>query len=802
MHELGGTLQAAGVERRETPRTAWAGPVAGLIALVLLLAALAGSVGLSAGGWLAGGACGLIVNASLARGIARHGTVRLGPADWVTLTRATLAAGVAALVADSLGRSAPVALLVAMTVVALALDAVDGWIVRRAGTATGLGARFDGEVDAFLILVLSIDVAHDGGAWVLAIGAARYAFLVAGWLLPWMRTDLPPRHWRKVVAATQGVVLAFAVADVFPRVLTRSALAIALALLAESFGRDVWWLWRRRGAGRASRTTAARTRSSGRGRVRPALAVVLSILALAIVWIALVAPDQLNRLTPGAFARLPLEGLVLIALALVLPARARIALACLAGPFIGVLVILKVLDMGFFEAFDRPFDPVADGSYTGIGIETLRDSIGRTDANLAVAGAALLGLGVLVLTTLALLRLTRVAAANRRSSLTALTALTALWGICWLAGAQVVSYAPVASTSAVGMVAHEFRAVRAGVQDHAVFADDIRHDRFAGTPADKLLTGLRGKDVILAFVESYGKVAVQGSSFSPQVDKVLANGDRQLKAAGFSSRSAFLTSSTFGGLSWLAHSTLQSGVWVDNQLRYDQLVKTQRLTLSVAFKRAGWRTVGDVPSNNRTWPEGSSFYHYDKLYDRRDVGYRGPKFSYASMPDQYVFAALQRLELAKSHRRPVFAEVDLVSSHTPWTRIPKMIPWSAVGDGSIYRHMPVDDLTRAQLFSDSDGVHAAYGQSIEYTMNALVSFVQHDGDKNLVLVVLGDHQPAKVITGENPSHDVPISVIAHDPAVLDRISGWGWNAGLRPSPSAPVWRMDAFRNRFLSAFGS
>ena len=117
---------------------------------------------------------------------------------------------------------------------------------------------------------------------------------------------------------------------------------------------------------------------------------------------------------------------------------------------------------------------------------------------------------------------------------------------------------------------------------------------------------------------------------------MLDAGTGQLQAAGFSARSAFLTSPTFGGISWLAHSTLQSGVWVDSQRRYDQLVASDRFTLSDAFKRAGWRTVGDVPSNDRAWPQGTSFYHYDKLYDRRNVGYRGPTFAYASMPDQYV----------------------------------------------------------------------------------------------------------------------------------------------------------------------
>ena len=222
------------------------GPVTGLVTQGALTAALAATVGLSPLGWVVGISFGLIANLLLAQGLVRHGADRLGPADRVTLTRATLAGGVAALVADSFVGSTPVALLVAITVVALVLDGVDGWVARRTGTASALGARFDGEIDAFLILVLSVYVARSSGGWVLAIGAARYAFLVAGWLLPWMSKTLPPRYWRKVVAATQGIVLTFAVGDVLPRYFTTAAVAVSLALLAESFGRDVGWLWRRR----------------------------------------------------------------------------------------------------------------------------------------------------------------------------------------------------------------------------------------------------------------------------------------------------------------------------------------------------------------------------------------------------------------------------------------------------------------------------------------------------------------------------------------------------------------------------
>jgi hypothetical protein len=87
-------------------------------------------------------------------------------------------------------------------------------------------------------------------------------------------------------------------------------------------------------------------------------------------------------------------------------------------------------------------------------------------------------------------------------------------------------------------------------------------------------------------------------------------------------------------------------------------------------------------------------------------------------------------------------------------------------------------------------------------MSAIFAFVQRYGDDDLVLVVAGDHQPATIITGQDPGHDVPISVIAHDPQVLDQIAGWDWQDGMRPSPDAPVWHMDTFRDRFLTAFGS
>ena len=171
------------------------------------------------------------------------------------------------------------------------------------------------------------------------------------------------------------------------------------------------------------------------------------------------------------------------------------------------------------------------------------------------------------------------------------------------------------------------------------------------------------------------------------------------------------------------------------------------------------------------------------------------------MPDQYTLQALQRRELAPRNRQPLFAEFDLISSHAPWTRIPRLVPWRQVGDGSIFGRIPPAEATSASLFGDGERAREAYGRSIEYSLRSLFSFVRRYGDRDLVMVVLGDHQPATVVSGQGAGHDVPISVIAHDPKVLDRISGWGWQSGMLPSPDAPVWPMASFRDRFLTAFG-
>jgi phosphatidylglycerophosphate synthase len=761
--------------------------ILGILATVALLGVVSATAGLGVAGWIAGLATGWAATALIATARMRSDQPAILPADWITLTRAVLCAGVAGLVADSFGRPVPIMALVALSVVALPLDAVDGQVARRTGTATSLGGRFDGEVDAFLILLLSIAVSRTYGSWVLAIGAARYALLLAGWLIPWLAAPLPPRYWRKVVAAVQGIVLTVALSGLLDPLIGMIAVAAALLLLVESFGHDVIWLYR---AGAGPRT-------------RLAVQLSMAVLAIALVWSDLLAPDRAWQISPAAFIRIPVELLVLVAIALVLPVWPRRIVAAAAGILLSLLTFAKILNIAFYEYVDRAFNPVFDWGSIGSALGVVRDTIGPQRTDMALV---LLGLGLILLVgaiTAATIHITTVAARHRRAAFRSLAGLTTVWAVCAALSLQFIPGSPVASTSAAGLAMEQVRATQAAFSDQRLFERAIRSpDPQARTPASDLLAGLRGKDVIIAFVESYGQVSIEGTSSSPGIDAVLRRSNASLASAGWSSQSAWVTAPGFGGISQEAHSTLQSGLWVNSRQRYSELVSSSRFTLSDAFDKAGWRTVGDSPAtDDESFPSGTQFYHFSQLYDRNNVGYHGPTFGYAPMPDQYILSAFQRLELAPGHK-PVMAEIDLVSSHSPWAPLPTMVPWNKVGNGSIFDPMPARGETPLSVLGSASKERKAYGTSIQYSLQALTSWVTELHDPNLVLILLGDEQPDTPITSPGASHNVPISIIARDPSVFGQIASWHWQDGLVPGRYAPLERMSAFRNRFLSAFST
>nr|WP_245577401.1 sulfatase-like hydrolase/transferase [Actinoplanes globisporus] len=515
-------------------------------------------------------------------------------------------------------------------------------------------------------------------------------------------------------------------------------------------------------------------------------------------------PDQITRLPPGNFwlnalVRIPIEAIVAVAVLLALPERARQILATFLGFVLGLLTVVKIVDMGFFAVLAREFDPVLDWVLFTDGYHFLQDSIGKPGAFGVAVAALLLAASLLTFTTLAVRRLTRLLAAHARPTRHAVFAFASAWVILTVFGVQIVGGVPVAAQAAAELARDTALKVPKDIADQKAFEREVKVDAFANLPDDQLLTALRGKDVVIGFVESYGRSAVENPEFNSTVLAQLKADDAKLASRGFAARTGFLTSSTAGGGSWLAHSTFLSGLWIDNQQRYRSLVNSDRLTLTRAFKRAGFRTVGVEPGVTYAWPEGQ-FYGYDQVYDVHSLDYHGPMLSWSTMPDQYAMRQFQNFEYGKTTRPPLLGEITLTSSHTPWAPLPKTLPWDQLGDGSVYGPIIKSAEGAGSVWKDNHKVREAYATSIAYSVDTLISYVEKYADDNLVMIFLGDHQPASVVVGQNAGKDVPISIVAKDPKVLDRINSWGWTNGLTPAPTAPVWPMNQFRDKFLTAF--
>ncbi|MGI5131336.1 sulfatase [Pseudonocardia sp. CA-107938] len=522
--------------------------------------------------------------------------------------------------------------------------------------------------------------------------------------------------------------------------------------------------------------------------------VVLGVIVLA----ALVLPAD-GPLTPLAFVRIPVEALVGIALLLVLPTRARTPVAAALGALLGLLTLLGVLHVGFRSVLGRSFDPVVDAPLFADGMRFLSGNIGRPAAVAVAVLAGLLALALPVGMAVAVVRLGRIVVRRRTGATRLIAVLTPIWIGCALIGAQLVPGVPVAAAGAAALARDTAVGIPASVAAQEDFAAHLGEDPFRAVPSADLLTALRGKDVVVAFVESYGRSAVENPEFAAPVGSVLDEGTARLGAAGFATRSAYLTSPVAGGSSWLAHATFLSGLHVSDQGRYDSLVTSDRRTLTSTFAEAGWRTLAVQPGTTSAWPE-ARYYGFSDVLDYGRLDYRGPDRGWASVPDQYTLSAFHRLTARAPGAPPVMAEIDLVSSHAPWRMIPPVIGWDTVGDGTVYGPLAGTGDPDAIWGQGTTAVRDAYRRSIEYSLGSLVSYVQTYGDDNLVLLILGDHQPAPLLTGDGASRDVPISVVTRDRGVLDRIAPWGWTDGLRPGAAAPVWPMEAFRDRFLTAF--
>ncbi|MEL7133079.1 MAG: sulfatase-like hydrolase/transferase [Pseudomonadota bacterium] len=520
-------------------------------------------------------------------------------------------------------------------------------------------------------------------------------------------------------------------------------------------------------------------------------------LAAAVIFAVLVLPNHPGTMRWGALNRWPLELPVLLFAALAFGRRLGVSYAL---AFLLLLsVVIKVADYAMFSAFNRTFNPILDTFLIKAGLSLLRDSIGGVLTALAVIGTALL----LILLFVALERSLRAwAGLSLARPLRAIAAAFALVGAGWAAadaGHHLEFWrfdkSPPGTAWTSRLTVKRAIEVQQTAVELARFAQDAKNDTYAD--ATGLLDRLAGRDVILIWIESYGRASFDNPLYAPTHLETLRAAEAEIALTGMAMKSGWLTSPTSGGQSWLAHGAFASGLWTSDNGRYNAMLASGHKWLFHFAREAGYRTTAIMPAITSGWPE-SLVMGFDQVFPAGDIPYKGDRFRWVTMPDQFTLAAYQTL--LPDDPRPDFIQVALISSHAPWTPIPDMVPWDEIGDGTIFNDMAARGPAPKDLWRDRDAVRDAYRRSVDYALQATFSHVARLGDAAPLVIVAGDHQAAGFVAGSD-NKDVAIHMIG-PPLLLELIEAWNWTDGLIPATDGPVQRMDRFRNDFLAAFSS
>ncbi|PZQ48014.1 MAG: sulfatase [Rhodovulum sulfidophilum] len=531
-----------------------------------------------------------------------------------------------------------------------------------------------------------------------------------------------------------------------------------------------------------------------RGGPRDALTAAL---AVALLWTALAVPDRPADVGIAALLVPPLElPPLLIGLAL-LRGWALHSARILVAAVLSMMTALRVADIAAYAAFARPFNPALDGDLVPSAVRLASGTFGPIlTALICVALVAVYFLVALLFWW----------AAGRVAALGPARAGARRW----LGAAFCLAFVPLAldlggrptplgEARTTAIAAAHLRDAVAASEDISRFRAAAAGDPRAADAPGAILPALAGHDVFVVFVESYGRSALENPLYAPTIRATLAASAEALASEGLAARSGWLTAPMVGGQSWFAHGTLLAGIRIDSQARYGALIESQRETLPRLAQRAGWRSVAVMPAITLPWPE-ARYFGYDTVLAAKDLGYAGPPFNWVTMPDQFTLASFERQALDPAPRPPVIAEIALISSHAPWTPIPPLLPWDALGDGEVFDAYARAGESPEALWRDPDKVRAQYRAAIDYALRTVLAFAGRRAETAPLFVILGDHQPANFVSGDPVSRDVPIHLVG-PPELVDRIAGWGWAPGLLPDPATPAWPMEDFRDRFLDAFG-
>ncbi len=705
----------------------------------------------------------------------------------------TLARGVLLLLLPTLLGSEPTAtlawVLVALGTAAVTLDGVDGALARRRAESSAFGARFDMEVDALLILALSALVWQHGkaGVWILAAGLLRYLFVAASYVLPWLGAALPPRRRRQAVCVVQIVSLLAALAPVLePRFSAAIALA-GLVALVWSFGVDVVWLARY-----ARPRAAAGEPRALRGRHWLALAVALLGLNAALtfqnVWPTLwVAPR----------AELSLElGVLLLALvawtSFVRPlgrtGRAAMTLQLLA------LLLGRYAEVTAPALYGRPVNLYWDAQHVPKVVAMLAEVGPWWLGTLLLLGIAALLLGLAAAVAWCVRALMRALGSpiGRRGIGAVASVIVGLYVLGhWLDWPVRYKYSlPVSAT-----YLQQLRFVAA-----AWLADPNRE--LPGVPLPPSDLGrLGGGDVLLMFLESYGAVTYD----VPGIARIVAPArDELAHAAAETGRqvvSAYASSPTFGGGSWLAHASFMSGIDVRDTGDYMLLMTEQRATWPKLFRANGYRSVAVMPGMKGPWPEGA-FYGFDAIHDEHGLEYRGPNFGWWRIPDQYSLARRGALEAGDASHEPLLTFFPTINTHIPFQPVPPyQADWQRVLESEPY---PAEDVEASLAeMPDWEALGGPYAESFVYTFTYLAGYLRERRAADGTLLLLGDHQPAASVAGVGARWDVPVHVITRDTGIADALLALGFVEGVALAPQQrPIATLPELSALLLKTFAA
>ncbi|HEX2146902.1 MAG TPA: sulfatase, partial [Pseudorhizobium sp.] len=432
--------------------------------------------------------------------------------------------------------------------------------------------------------------------------------------------------------------------------------------------------------------------------------------AVVIAWLILALPANPAAFQLYPLLRVPLEIFLLLLAGSILRCRAFFAIRLLSSLLLVLILFLKLADIGTGVAFQRPFNPYLDTKLFADGWNLLSGSVGRMEAAAYMVTALLLLLtvGLLFFWSFGALETFSRKARHRVSIFAAVSLAASSAALALFPGTVPLSM------DAGYSLANRVSLIRQSIADLAAFEKDLETDPIDGIPESRLLASLTGTDVVIIFVESYGRDVIEDERYAERTATRLRQVERQISEAGLHIRSGWLTSPTIGGLSWLAHGTLLSGLWTDSQARYDRMIASRRKTLNRLFRERGWRTTAIMPAITMAWPE-SGYFGYDSVHDAAGLGYRGKPFNWVTMPDQYTLASFERLERTHGDD-PIMAEIALISSHAPWTPVPQLIDWDQVGDGRAFDAQAQTGDPPSVVWSDPESIRQQYQASIDYVL--------------------------------------------------------------------------------------